>query len=161
MTPDQQGSYADTVRWVYEGEMAAERVFHALSARAVDPDVCSKFAALAAIERHTHHSLRPSADRLGIFPEQTALQAVAAQRIAHMETLPWRTFIEGAHERWPAYIARFQQLRDRAPFEDRAAMQTLVAHEVALVEFIRAEFAMQSNTIAILHTYLERAEQSR
>jgi hypothetical protein len=139
--------------------MAAARVFHALSARAVDPDVRSKFAAMAGIERHTQRSLQPAAERLGIFAEQTDLEAVVTQRVAELEPLPWRTFIERAHESWPAYIAHFEQLRDRAPVEDRAAMQTLVAHEVALVEFIRAELAMSTNTVAILHKYLQRAER--
>jgi hypothetical protein len=160
MTPNQHSSYAQIVKWVYEGELAADMVYHALSARASDPDVRSKFGAIGAIERHTHRCLKPAADRLGIFPEQPELETVATRRIAELEPIPWRTFIERAHESWPAYIAYFERLRARAPVEDQAAMQTLVAHEVALVEFIRAEFIMSTHTVAILHRYLQRAQAS-
>ena len=150
--------YEDGIREAYEGELAAECVYRALSERAGDEQTRAKYAAISAVERTTHHALQPIVDRLGITTKQEQIQANAARRTEELSRLSWREFIDQARKQWPCYVDRFRALQSIAPPMDSAALRHLVDHEVALVQFVNAEWNSDSGGCAldILHRFIRQ-----
>jgi hypothetical protein len=108
------------------------------------------------VEGATHRVLGPVAARLGISIAADEVKATVTRRTAELSQLTWPEFIARARRDWPAYIDRFKALRNLAPPTDREALDHLVEHEIALVEFILAECsgAQGERSIEILYRYV-------
>lgn len=132
-------TYRDGIQSAYVGELVGEHLYRALAGLSVDSGRRSKLNAIAEVERLTHHRLQPIADRLQIEPAREQWQAVVERRTREIAPLTWPEFIAQALEKWPPYIARFEELALLAPPSDAGPLELLVEHEVALVRFARAE----------------------
>ena len=151
-------SYSDGIRDAYKGELIGERVYRQLATQCTDRAQFVKLAAIADVERLTHQRLRPIVVRLQIIVVDTDWLPVAERRVKDLASLEWREFIEKAWREWPPYIARFEALKALAPACDTDAMHMLIAHEVALVEFVRQETSVSGSVSSIgpLNSYLGR-----
>jgi len=132
------GAYHNGIQQAYLGEIIGERLYRSLANRASQAEV-SKLNAIADVERLTHERLRPIADRLGIQADEAELNEVVMHRTTELSALTWAGFVDQAVTRWPPYIARFEALKSMAPRIDVPAIQYLVQHEIALVQFVRLE----------------------
>jgi hypothetical protein len=133
------GEYHNGIQQAYLGEIIGERLYRNLANRASQADQISKLNAIADVERLTHERLRPIADRLGIQADEAQLNGVVMHRTKELSALTWAGFVDQAVTRWPPYIAMFEALRPMAPRIDVPAIQCLVQHEIALVQFVRLE----------------------
>jgi len=131
--------YITGVRGAYRGELEASRVYGLLAERKHDDNERVKLAAIAEVEARTAGALEPIARRLGFACVAGEIDEIARPRVEEMSAMSWGQFIERALEEWPPYIDRFEALRKEAPASDARAMDFLVAHERALVEFLRIE----------------------
>jgi hypothetical protein len=131
--------YIAGVRRAYAGELSASRVYRLLAEQRGDADESAKLAAIADVEARTARVLEPVALRLGITCDVAAIDEIVRRRVEEMSALSWAQFIEHALEAWPPYVDRFAALSRDAPATDLPAMQFLVAHERALIEFLHLE----------------------
>jgi hypothetical protein len=134
-------SYFDKVRSAYEGELLGELTYRRFASLCEDADKRLKLSAVADLEARTHRELEPIAARLGIRAATQRLAARAEERARGLAQLSWPAFIEKARNDWPPYIAKFEALAQCAQPGDGPALEFLVAHEKALVEFIRLQHA--------------------
>lgn len=139
--PIDSASYTDQVRSAYEGELLGEMTYRRFADLCGDARARLKLLAVADLEERTHRELEPVAARLGIRAATQRLTARAEERARDMARLSWPEFIDKARLDWPPYIARFAELAECAQPGDERALEFLVDHEKALVEFIRLEEA--------------------
>ena len=132
-------AYRTNVRSAYEGEIVGERLYRALSAQCPDADHRGKLLAISRVEKMTHQRLQPIAARLGIEPVEALIQSTVERRLAELGQLSWDTLIAKAVSGWPAYLERFEALRCSAVATDVMALQSLVDHERALIQFAHLE----------------------
>ncbi len=151
--------YTAGVRRAYVGELAAARVYRALAERSGDAGERAKLAAIADVESRTAHVLEPVARRLGIVCEAREIDERVQHRVEELGALSWPQFIEQALEAWPPYLDEFAALAQNAPATDAHALEWLVAHERALVEFLHIERAQPATRAALapLEALLARA----
>jgi rubrerythrin len=134
-------TYKENIRKAYEGEMVAERAYGALAAERADPSQRAKLSAISRVEGLTHRRLQQVASRLRIGPEEARIKSTVERQIAELRQLTWDGFIQKAVLEWPAYLDRFAALRRSAAPGDEPALQYLVEHESALVQFAQLEHA--------------------
>jgi hypothetical protein len=89
------------------------------------------------------------AQRLGITCDTREIDDIVQRRLEELGALSWPRFVEQALRAWPPYVDELLALSKDAPDTDARAMQWLVAHERALVEFLRIE-QMQPGGLASL-----------
>lgn len=131
--------YTAGVRRAYIGELAASRVYRMLAERSGRAEERAKLAAIADVEVCTARALEPVARRLGIACDGREIDDVVQRRVEELSALSWSQFIEQALQAWPPYVDEFKALADNAPATDAQALDWLVAHERALVEFLHIE----------------------
>jgi hypothetical protein len=150
------GAYHNGIQQAYLGEIIGEHLYRNLSNRVSQADQISKLNAIADVERLTHERLRPIADRLGIQADEAQLNEVVIHRTEELSALTWAGFVDQAVTRWPPYIARFEALKPMAPQIDVPAIQYLVQHEIALVQFVRLEKGAlgSMSSLKILQSFL-------
>ena len=156
--PDGFMNYSDAIRDACKGELIGEGVYRQLAKQCADHSQRVKLSAIADVEMLTHQRLKPIVVRLGIVVLDTDWLPVVERRLKDLKPLAWREFIDNAWRDWPPYIARFEALNLLAPPYDRAAIQSLIDHEVALVEFVRQERSIGDSASSAdpLYTYLGR-----
>jgi len=151
--------YIAGVRRAYCGELAASQVYGLLAEQRSGAGEKAKLAAIAAVEARTAAVLMPIAVRLGIACDMHDLSETVRRRVGELRALTWTQLIDQALASWPPYIAEFEALARDAPAGDAGAMEFLVAHERALVAFLRIEVSRPQalDSIAPLEALLERA----
>jgi hypothetical protein len=131
--------YIAGVRRAYVGELAASRLYRVLAGRRTDTGESAKLAAIAHVESRTAEVLEPVARRLGITCDGCEIDDIVQRRVVEMSAISWSQFIEQALEAWPPYVEQFAALREQAPATDARALEWLLAHERALIEFLHIE----------------------
>lgn len=131
--------YIAGIRQAYVGELAASRLYRVLADRRDDARESAKLAAIADVESRTAGVLEPVARRLGISCDRAEIDDIVQRRVKELGAISWSQFIEQALEAWPPYIEQFAALSEHAPATDAVALNWLVAHERALIEFLHIE----------------------
>ena len=149
-------TYLEQLLQAYEAELVGEALYRLLAERSQDGIRRRKFLLISDVEQRTNRLLRPLAERLQVQALQARIDDVVQRRVRELQTLSWKDFAMKAASDWPPYIKQFEILRDCAPTGDRATLQVVVDHEVALVHFIRLECtnAPISTSIQPLERYL-------
>jgi hypothetical protein len=110
-----------------------------LAERSDDAGESAKLAAIADVESRTARVLEPVVRRLGITCDAGEIDDIVQRRVEELAPLSWSQLVEQALEAWPPYVERFAALREHAPATDALALNWLVAHERALIEFLHIE----------------------
>jgi len=130
--------YALLVLEAYEGEVAGAAYFDSLAL--VYPLQSSFLSKCAALERATAHRLLDLLRKYQLTPSAQATLEERGALDARMETAgDWRTLIRQSVESYAPYVAEFQALEAMGPLEDQPILAALTAHEVQLIEWMRAE----------------------
>ena len=154
-TPRPYANFAEAFALAYEEERSGESYFAALSAAESDPRRAALWAKLALIERSTHTILRPTAEALGLTPnDPDAVIQSGTDEAARWKSLTWHEIIAEIIRDYPAYVTEFEQLKSLAPAEMKRSAQLLLDHEIAMIDFARAEQAGDPNPDAALDAYL-------
>jgi hypothetical protein len=129
----------ERIRSAYQGEIIGERLYRKLAAECANEYCKIRFQMIADVEAITREKLQAVADRHAIEASESEIQNSVTRRAAELKKLSWAEFIELALAQWPTYVGEFDLLARAAEAADRDALQFLVAHETALVEFARLE----------------------
>jgi hypothetical protein len=137
--------------WVkaYQGEVLGEQLFGRLAAQLEEDGAAeraAKMRVLATMERHTKEAIAPALERAGIStqadPEMLATAEILAAATA---ATPWNELVASFEPITARYSAMYARIGELDPAE-QAAADLLLAHELALRNFARAELAGHSDT---------------
>jgi dimethylamine/trimethylamine dehydrogenase len=154
-TPRPYTSFEHGFAVAFEEELSGETYFAALSEAQPDPRRAAIWAKFALIELHTHTALRPLADRLGLAPaDPDAVLQSGRDEAVTWAALDWHDIMALMVRDYPAYVTEFEAVKAMAPPEMQAALQLLIDHEVAFIDFAHAELAGDPASAAPLDAYL-------
>ena len=129
--------------WVkaYQGEVLGELLFGGIAEQLADPDQAAKMRVLATLERRTKEATAPALERAGIPTDpDPEMQVMATVLIPGALAMTWSDLMATIGPITEQYIPLYQRIGELSPAE-RETADLLVAHEVALREFARAEVA--------------------
>ena len=134
-------TFLQAIQAAYLAEIEGAAWFGALLVRfGGDADKHAKLQVLQQLERTTAARLIPlmgaqDAQRLDCASAESRGRALAARLD------DWARFVQMLRSDLPPYIARYQALLREAPSNERAAVEFLLAHELALQAFAEEEAA--------------------
>ena len=138
------GSYEDGIYQAWEGELQGEMFFQRKAQAAVD-DHRRKWEELAELERVTGQRMAALLEAKEV---ELAAPEMSAQLLAFAEAFAQMPHAEAIAALRPILVAaidRFEALLAQAPEADRQAVQFLVDHERALLNFVELEEAGQTD----------------
>jgi hypothetical protein len=130
--------YTVLILEAYEAEVAGAAYFDSL-ARAY-PQRSSFFQKCAALERTTANRLVELLRKYHLTPSaQTALEERGALDARIEASSDWRMLMQQSIKSYARYVAAFSALEAMGPADDQPILAALTAHEVQLIEWMRAE----------------------
>ena len=147
--------YLDALLRAYEAEVAGEAYFKTLSSVFSEPDHHEKLMLLAAVEQRTWKTLRPLIERHRLEPlDDEALATRGKDWVKERAFRRWTDLMENMTTRYPGFIDKFKALAATGPVEDKGALEILVEHEVALLDFAEHEAAGDANSLVLVRAFL-------
>jgi hypothetical protein len=141
----------------YEEEVSGAAYFAGLAAQHTG-HACEALLLIVEMEEVTARLLQPVIDAAGLCPGDA--DELAREGHADAEALRgtgWDTLLTGFRDDYGAYVAEFEAVRAAVPPHFRTRADLLVAHEVAIIDFARAELAGEADSQSILRGYLAEA----
>jgi hypothetical protein len=141
----------------YEEEVSGEAYFAAL-AEQHDGRAREALMLIAEMEVVTARLFRPVIDAAGLHP-RSAEELVREGRddAEALRGTSWTEFLASMRDGYDAYVTEFKGIRAAVKPDFRPHADLLIAHEVAIIDFARAELAGDGNSLSYLHRYLEEA----
>ena len=130
------------VLWVeaYQGEVLGEALFGRMADQLDDEDHVAKMRVLAELERRTKEAVAPALERAGLStaPDDESLRN--AEALAGAATMPWKDLMATFEPITSQFCAMYRRIGELDTSEKETS-DLLVAHELALRAFARAEIA--------------------
>jgi hypothetical protein len=129
--------------WVkaYQGEILGEALFARMAEKFDDPGHRHKMQVLATLERRTKEACIPALQRAGISTDPDPNTVRDADALADaLDSVSWDEFMVSFEPVLTEFLALYARIGELDPSE-RETADLLVAHELALGEFARAEVA--------------------
>ncbi len=134
-------TYPSCLRELYESEILGERVFQLLIDHARSPREAYHLGSLLQLETETKARLRPLLARHGVELAE-AMDLSAFDQIAELfNAVTWEEFMAANVDAVEGFIATFQAIVALGPDKDRAILQSMVAHEEAILRWLKMEQA--------------------
>lgn len=135
------------VLWVkaYQGEVLGEALFGRMADQLDDEEHKSKMRVLATLERRTKESIAPALERAGLSTEPDPESLGTAEALAGAATTPWKDLLATFEPITSQFCAMYRRIGELDPSESEMS-ELLVAHELALRNFARAEIAGDTTT---------------
>jgi hypothetical protein len=150
------GSFEEGLRMAYEEEISGETYFARL-AEFQTGRAREALELMAAMEVVTARAIEPVLARHGILTtpvDQLRQEGRAeADRLAHVSATELFTTMRDTYD---AYVAEFEATLAQAPDADKPAVQILIDHEVAIIDFSHAELRGDAESLQPLQDYLAR-----
>jgi len=133
-------SYTAQILAAYEGEVAGAAYFVALSWSY--PEKAAFLARCAALEGATARQVGALIRKYQLLPHSEATLEERGVLDARRETgRAWEELMRESVRSYAQYVEQFRALETLGPAEDQAVLAALTAHEVQLIEWMRAETA--------------------
>ncbi len=135
------------VLWVkaYQGEVLGEALFGRMADRMDDEDHVAKMRVLSELERRTKEAIAPTLERAGLSTASDPESLKTAEALAGAADTPWTDLLATFEPITSRFCAMYRRIGELDPSEKEAA-DLLVAHELALRAFARAEIAGDAGT---------------
>ncbi len=135
------------VLWVkaYQGEVLGEALFDRIADQIDDEDHKAKMRVLAKLERRTKESVAPALERAGLSTEPDRESLQTAEALSSAAATPWNDLLATFEPITSQFCAMYRRIGELDPSE-RETSELLVAHELALRNFARAEIAGETAT---------------
>jgi hypothetical protein len=135
------------VLWVkaYQGEVLGEALFGRIADQLDDEDHKTKMRVLATLERRTKESIAPALERAGLSTEPDSESLRTAEALSSAASTPWTDLLATFEPITSQFCAMYRRIGELDPTEIEAS-ELLVAHELALRDFARAEIAGETTT---------------
>jgi hypothetical protein len=150
-TQDFQQIFSDDdpvdVLWVkaYQGEVLGEALFGRMAELMDDEDHVAKMRMLAKLERRTKEAIAPAVERAGQRFRGLQRLVVGLGREAGAASTPWKDLMATFEPITSQFCTMYRRIGELDPSEKESA-DLLVAHELALRGFARAEVAGDTET---------------
>jgi hypothetical protein len=130
--------YTSQILAAYEAEIAGAAYFDALTA--IYPGQSVFLARCAALERATAGRLGELIRKYRLVPGPAATLATRGALEAGMESgREWPELLRHSITSYARYVDEYRALEGLGPAEDQGVLAALTAHEVQLIEWMRAE----------------------
>ena len=135
------------VLWVkaYQGEVLGEALFDRMADQIDDEEHKAKMRVLAELERRTKESIAPALERAGLSTEPDPESLSTAEALSGAASTPWNDLLATFEPITSQFCAMYRRIGELDPSESKAS-ELLVAHELALRNFARAEIAGDTAT---------------
>jgi hypothetical protein len=135
------------VLWVkaYQGEVLGEALFGRMAELIDDEEHAAKMRVLATLERRTKEAIAPALERAGLSTEADPESLSTAEALAGAASTPWKDLLATFEPITSQFCAMYRRIGELDPSE-KDASDLLVAHELALRNFARAEIADDTET---------------
>jgi hypothetical protein len=134
-----RSEYETLLRDAYLGEVFGDELFGALADMQPDEKRREKLKTLQTVEARTATSLRRLVgSQVGGDEEQDA-RVKGRELAARIDPAEWHQFIRGLLDALPAFLEKFERLRDIARQPVDPALTALVNHEKAIERFAQME----------------------
>ena len=138
--------YLDGLMQAYQGEVRGEAGFTTQAERATNPDEARKWRVLARLETVTKGRLKPLLEAHGLdTAEDEAQRRRGIERGIARAELGWDQALQAMAKSLPHFIELYGRLEAMAPTQDRDGMAFLMAHEIALLDFVERELNGESD----------------
>jgi len=134
--------------WVqaFQGEVLGEALFGGIAEVVDDAEHARKMRVLATLELRTKEAVAPSLERAGISTEpDVEMLSLAEGMAAASADSTWEQMMTSIDSVTGQFIPLYERIAELDPTE-REAADLLVAHEVALRDFARAELAGRTDS---------------
>jgi hypothetical protein len=139
--PKTAADYALQILAAYEGEVAGAAYFGGLTQ--VYPQRSAFLEKCAALERATANQLGTLIRKYQLTPRSQEALEERGVLDARMETgRDWMELMRQSISSYAKYVAEFRALEALGPAEDQAVLAALTAHEIQLIEWMRAQTAL-------------------
>ena len=133
-------SYEQGLVEAYQGEVYGLALYRGIAAAQRNADHAGKWRAIAKLEIVMKEALAPVLKRRGIpTADDPAYEAQGRMEISEYAVMSWPALMERFGAELDEDIVRYGDLLNVAPVEDRAALELLVEHEVAVQNFCALE----------------------
>jgi len=137
--------YDRQVLEAYEDELAGAAYFDGLAL--AYPERAAFCARCAALERETADRLSPLLHKYRLEPRARATLEERGALDARRDTgRDWLELMRRSVQSYARYVEEFEALEALGPAEDRGILAALTAHEVRLIEWLRAEAERATST---------------
>lgn len=136
--------YQVLLREAYRGEFFGEGFFGALAEKQPDPDRREKLETLKIVEARTAQSLRRLVSAAGVGGGEEQERANGRALADGIDPEDWNSFTKGLVDTLPAFLEKFERLRDLGGTPVDPALKALVNHEKAIQKFAELEQAGNS-----------------
>jgi hypothetical protein len=135
------------VLWVkaYQGEVLGEALFDRMADQIDDEEHKTKMRVLAKLERRTKESVAPALERAGLSTEPDPESLRTAEALSGAATTPWNDLLATFEPITSQFCAMYRRIGELDSSESETS-ELLVAHELALRSFARAEIAGDTTT---------------
>ena len=146
--------YLKTLLSYYEEEIEGEAYFYGLVDHFEEQE---KLTVLARVERHAATSVVPLLEKYDLVPrDESELKTRGESYVGRHASFDWFEFMTYIVKRYPDYIEDFTALKRMAPEGDLYALNILMDHEVAAIEFAKRELAGDADSLTPLYDYLHQ-----
>ena len=146
--------YLKTLLSYYEEEIEGEAYFYGLVDHFEEQE---KLTVLARVERHAATSVVPLLEKYDLVPrDESELKTRGESYVGRHASFDWFEFMTYIVKRYPDYLEDFTALKRMAPEGDLYALNILMDHEVAAIEFAKRELAGNPDSLAPLYDYLHQ-----
>jgi len=154
----EHATYLKEIVAAYQGEVRGEATFSTLAEHVSDAEEIEIWKTLTRVESTTRQGLLPLLQRYGLDttpdPEQ---QRLGQERGRARAAAGFAATIKSMTEGLPSYLTLYARLEAEGPAEDRAELELLNAHEVALYEFaVRALAGGGRDSLAPIRAFLDK-----
>jgi hypothetical protein len=135
------------VLWIkaYQGEVLGEALFGRMADQIEDEERKTKMRVLTELERRTKESVAPALERAGLSTEPDPESLRTAEALSAAASTPWKDLLATFEPITAQFCAMYRRIGELDPSETETS-QLLVAHELALRAFARAEIAGDTAT---------------
>ncbi len=149
--------YPAALRSAYEEEVSGESYFATLAE--MHPGRAREaFILMVEMEQVTARALEPLLEAAGVQPTpKEALLQEGRDAARALSATSWRELLTEMRDEYSAYVAEFEVVRAGAPEALRHRADLLIAHEIAIIDYARAELAGDPDSLAPLRRYLDDA----
>jgi hypothetical protein len=138
--------YSLQILEAYEDEVAGAAYFDALAL--AYPQQSTFFERCAALERETATQLSALLQKYQLTPRaQTMLEERGALNARRDAGSDCNKLMQQSIESYAGYVAEFKALEAMGPMEDQRILAALTAHEIQLIEWMRAQIPTERNSL--------------
>ncbi len=148
--------YDELLLDAYKGELFGDAFFAELAERQPDPERREKLRTLQTVEARTATSLRRLVDDAALSVDSKKSHKEGHDLAASFDPEQWEELVRALHKALPAFLEKFERLREIARTPTDPALIALVNHERAIEKFAELEMAGDKKSMKPLEDHLRR-----